>query len=249
MKTNNHQALLYDDNCPLCAAYTKAFVKTGLLHTENRIAFSTINIRHFPLDLNRARHEIPLVNLQTGEVKYGIDALAEILNQKLPFVKPVLSISWVHWIFRKLYSFISYNRKVIVAKPSFSKSCFDCSPDYSFRHRIALALFTLVCAGYLLQQVLHVYFPSIDAAWFYPGALAPVPLILNKTKQQAADIYVHSGITMLLSIIFFAFSLKIFTWLFTFSMPVVAVSLLAAAAVLFYQVKRRLQFYKNEMPA
>ncbi|MES2774331.1 MAG: DCC1-like thiol-disulfide oxidoreductase family protein [Bacteroidota bacterium] len=249
MKTKNRQALLYDDNCPLCAAYTTAFVKAGLLQKENRIAFSSINIRQFPLDTNRARHEIPLVDLETGEVKYGVDALAEILNQKLPFIKPVLSIRWVHWLFKKLYSFISYNRKIIVAKPSFAKGCFDCSPDYSFKHRVALAFFTSVLAGLMLLQLAGLYISSAYNPWFLAWFIIPLSLIFRKTKQQAADILVHSGITMLLSTIFLFFSLKIFSWLFTFSWPVMACSILVSAIIFFHQLKRRVLFHNNEYAA
>ncbi len=31
MKTLENQTLLYDEDCPLCQAYTSAFVKTGIL--------------------------------------------------------------------------------------------------------------------------------------------------------------------------------------------------------------------------
>ena len=246
MKTMSHQALLYDDNCPLCAAYTKVFIQTGLLEKQNRLAFSTINIQEFNMDINRARHEIPMVNLQTGTVVYGIDALAEILNQKIPFVKKLLGISWVHWFFKKWYSFISYNRKIIVAKPTFSKSCFDCSPDYSFKHRMALILFTTILSSYLLLQVASIYFSNIHREWFWGGVIIPLLLIIGKSKQQAADILVHSGITVLLSTIFFVFFAKIFSWLFTFSMLIMLLALAMASVVFIHQAIRRSRFYIKE---
>jgi len=52
--TENNKALFYDDNCPLCKAYTAAFVKGGLLKAKNRIAFSHVNIQQFHLDWNKA---------------------------------------------------------------------------------------------------------------------------------------------------------------------------------------------------
>ncbi|MEO7309774.1 MAG: DCC1-like thiol-disulfide oxidoreductase family protein [Chitinophagaceae bacterium] len=249
MKTENNLALLYDDNCPLCAAYTKAFIKTGLLSREKRLAFSTINIRDFEMDINRARHEIPLVNMKTGDVKYGVDALAEILNQRMPFVKPILCIGSVYWFFKKLYSFISYNRKIIVAKPSFSKSCFDCSPDYSFKHRIALVFFTWTATAFLLMQIGKTWFPPADIAWFFGWPIATLILSADKTQQQSADIWVHSGITMLLSTIIFSISLNFFSWLFTFSMPVIVVSCIISGLLFRQQISRRMQFYMNEFSA
>jgi predicted DCC family thiol-disulfide oxidoreductase YuxK len=77
-----NKALLYDDNCPLCKAYTNAFVQTGFLQQKNRIAFSEINTSQFDIDWKKARHEIPLIDRDTGQVLYGIDALVNILQQK-----------------------------------------------------------------------------------------------------------------------------------------------------------------------
>jgi len=249
MKTNDQQALLYDDNCPLCVAYTKAFVKTGLLQEENRIAFSAVDIGQFRLDSNRARHEIPFINLKTGEVKYGVDALAEILNRKLPFVKPIVNIRWVHWLLKKLYSFISYNRKIIVASPSVAKACFDCSPNYSFRHRLGLAFFTCFCSSYLVLHTAAIWFTAAHSSYSLWWLMAPALLIIRKTKQQAADILVHCGTTMLLSIILLKFFLKIFSWLFTSTLTVVLCSLLITAFVFLHQAKRRSRFYTNEYNA
>ncbi len=75
--TENNKALVYDDNCPLCKAYTAAFVKGGLLKAKNRIAFSHVNIQQFHLEWKKARNEIPLIDLKTGEVKYGVDLTTE----------------------------------------------------------------------------------------------------------------------------------------------------------------------------
>ena len=245
MKTNNHQALLYDDNCPLCAAYTKAFVKTGMLSNENRIAFSAINIQDFTIDANRARHEIPLVNTKTGEIKYGVDALAEILNQKFPFVKAALSVSPVRYFFKKLYSFISYNRKIIVASKPAAGYCFDCSPDYSFKHRIGLVLFTWLLVNLLLIRSAISYCTTVHPALFLLWMLLPIMLIIGKTKQQVADILVHSGITALLSIIIFSFSVKIFSWLFTSYNLFISVALLVTSGILLHQLVRRYRFYNR----
>ncbi len=246
MKTKNQQVLLYDDNCPLCAAYTKAFIKSGMLSKENRVAFSTINILEYPLNSKRARHEIPLVNLKTGEVKYGIDALAEILNRKIFFVKPVLRIAWIYWLFKKLYSFISYNRKIIVASPSCLKTCFDCSPDYSFKHRYALLLFTWVLSSFIQVQITYSYFLSVDSRWILLWPIIPILLAINKSKHAATDILVHSGITMLLSTIFFLFALQFFSMLFTFSWLVIAISLAITTTILAHQIWRRIQHHCHE---
>lgn len=37
------KVIIYDDGCPLCAAYTNAFVKTGMLAKEGRKNFNEID--------------------------------------------------------------------------------------------------------------------------------------------------------------------------------------------------------------
>lgn len=136
------KAIIYDDNCPLCKAYTTAFVQGGFLQNENRISFTEVNMQQFKIDWQKAKHEIPLVDLKTGEVKYGVDALAEILQQKIFFIKPILNIQLVNWFVKKLYKLISYNRKIIVASTPTASVNFDCTPDFNFFWRW---MFITVC--------------------------------------------------------------------------------------------------------
>ena len=134
MKTNS-KILIYDDDCPLCEAYSAAFVKTGLLNEEGRKSFSNIDADNFAwIDKSKCNNEIPLIDTQTKQVWYGIDALLEILSQKIPFIKFIGNIKPVKWFLQKLYRFISYNRKVIVAETS--KTNYDCSPDFNTRYRL-----------------------------------------------------------------------------------------------------------------
>lgn len=139
----NTKILIYDDDCPLCAAYTAAFVKTGLLNEEGRKSFSNIDGGNFAfVDKTKCHNEIPLIDTNTKQVWYGIDALLEILDQKIPFIKYIGNIKPVKWFLQKLYRFISYNRKVIVAQSSTTN--YDCSPDFNSRYRICfLAVFFL----------------------------------------------------------------------------------------------------------
>ena len=135
MKKNN-QILLYDDACPLCVAYTKGFVRAGLLEPENRKAFSvTDKIFLNKINIERGINEIPLIDPDNNKVYYGIDALLEILGRKIPFIKTVGNFKPIKWFLLKLYKFISYNRKVIVAAKPIQNG-FDCSPDFNVRYRL-----------------------------------------------------------------------------------------------------------------
>ena len=81
---NNDKVLIYDDACPLCVAYTSAFVKTGLLTAEGRKPFSDASpeLLHC-INWQRSKNEIPLFDPVSKKVWYGIDALLEILGQKM----------------------------------------------------------------------------------------------------------------------------------------------------------------------
>jgi predicted DCC family thiol-disulfide oxidoreductase YuxK len=136
--------LVYDDACPLCVAYTSAFVKTGLLTTQGRKPFSEASpeLLH-AINWQRSKNEIPLLDLKNNRILYGIDALLEILGSKCGLVKNIGMCKPVNWLLRKLYNFISYNRKVIVAAKT-PASKIDCTPSFNLFYRVAfMAVFLL----------------------------------------------------------------------------------------------------------
>ncbi|MEP7317453.1 MAG: DCC1-like thiol-disulfide oxidoreductase family protein [Panacibacter sp.] len=199
MNTDYNKALIYDANCPLCKAYTGAFVKGGLLKEENRISFSEVNMQQFHIDWHRAKHEIPLINLHTGEVKYGVDALADILQQKFLFINALLKIRVLNYFFRKLYKLVSYNRKIIVAAKTPQTSGIDCTPDYSFVWRWLLIIVCYSISNFfIVTSVARLFgFYNIDLSpwlilWWM---LAPVAISMVYSKITATDIHAHVSVT------------------------------------------------------
>lgn len=137
MKKSNY-VMIYDDQCPLCNAYTSGFVKAGLLQKNNRIPFSSAGDDLMnTINISKAVNEIPLVDTDDHKVYYGIDALLQVLGQKMPLIKTICNIKPIKWFLLKLYKLISYNRKVIVAKRCGSGD-FDCSPAFSTKYRLLL---------------------------------------------------------------------------------------------------------------
>lgn len=131
----NKKTLIYDDACPICAWYTGAFVKTGLLEKEGRKAFSDISPELLQcINAQRGANEIPLIDHETNQVLYGIDALVAIIGQRCPFVRVLGKKEWVKYPLKRLYNFISYNRKVIVAR-KVKGGKIDCSPDFNVFYR------------------------------------------------------------------------------------------------------------------
>lgn len=154
MKSNT-KTLVYDDACPLCVWYTGAFVKTGLLDAEERKAFSAASpeLLH-DINWQRSKNEIPLLDTTTHQVLYGIDALLEILAQRCPWVKTIGTWEPIHWFLKRLYSFISYNRKVIVAKKA-AAGTIDCTPAFNVFYRLLFMSVFLVFNTLMLFPIHH----------------------------------------------------------------------------------------------
>lgn len=144
MKTLNNQTLLYDEDCPLCQAYTSAFIKTGMLDENGRMPYSSLSETNIPyLDEKRAANEIALVDHANKTVTYGIDSLLKVLGNSIPLISTIGNIRFVKYLLKKLYSFISYNRKVIIPGRK-KENGFACEPAFNVRYRFAFILFALI---------------------------------------------------------------------------------------------------------
>lgn len=138
--TDDRPAFLFDDCCPLCRSYTAAFSMVGW---TGRQPFSAIDAATFDqLDFDRARHQIPLVDLETGSVRYGLDGILGVAGERIPLAKPVLASPILRRPLDALYWLITYNRRHIVAAPPPPRGRIDCAPD----HRPA-AVATYVVGG------------------------------------------------------------------------------------------------------
>ena len=151
MKTLSNHTILYDSECPMCKVYTHAFTATGMLDTEGRAPYQEMPAFACPLvDRQRAVNEIALVNKETGEVSYGIDSLFKVIAHSFPFLRPLFSFRPFAWLMRKLYAFVSYNRKVIIPAQKISESSLQ--PAFRLRYRIAYLLFATGVAGLILTN-------------------------------------------------------------------------------------------------
>lgn len=245
MKTDYNKALIYDGNCPLCKAYTSAFVKGGFLRKENRISFSEVNIHQFNIDWHKAKHEIPLINLATGEVKYGVDALADILRQKFSLIDTLLKVRVLNCFARNLYKLISYNRKVIVAAQEQQSGQVDCTPDYSFFWRwlliitcYSLANFSIITSTAFLFQINKISLtPFVSACWM----LLPLLTSMFCSKKMATEIHAHASVTATITgfllIITSCFAKYFYTtpWIFYLILSIISV-------ITLLQCKRRYSY-------
>lgn len=134
-KNLDSKVIVYDDVCPLCKAYTSGFVRAGWLRPENRIGFAEAPEELIgQIDIDRARHEIPLYDRITGETLYGKEALFFILGEAIPIFRPLFRMRLFRAFIFCLYQIITYNRRIIANSRPPAKG-FDCAPDFNAFYR------------------------------------------------------------------------------------------------------------------
>lgn len=154
MRTLEHQTLLYDEDCPLCSLYTTGFVKSGMLDQNGRKSYCKLSEEEQRfVDLERAPNEIALIDNKTKTVTYGVDSLLKVIGHSFPWIEKIGTAKPVHFILKKLYSFVSYNRKVIIPGAVKEENKLQCSPDFNYKYRFifigfALTITTFVLYGY-----------------------------------------------------------------------------------------------------
>jgi predicted DCC family thiol-disulfide oxidoreductase YuxK len=239
-----NKAMIYDDNCPLCQAYTSAFVRTGFLKKENRVAFSQINDTGVLIDWNRARHEIPLIDMDTKKVLYGIDALSAVLQQKFSCVPKLLAIKPVNWFVRKLYKLVSYNRRIIVSPVHTIAGTFDCRPDFNKKYRVLLFIVLLLLSNLFLiafVQLINAPFSIYYFAWMAPALL--FLLITGQVKRW--DGLAQYGLVSVIGsflVLITGLTQKIF---FAGHPGVLYCGLVLSSIITIQQIIRRIQFNKQ----
>jgi predicted DCC family thiol-disulfide oxidoreductase YuxK len=183
MKTLTKHVIIYDDECPLCDLYTGGFVKSGMLDECGRKPFSGLDPKIEQLiDRKRACNEIALVNKEDGRVLYGTQSLFEIIGHSFPIFKPLFRLrAFVH-VTNILYSFISYNRKVIIPGKVFEAKT-SCVPDYNYKYRWAF----IIMGCLFTAAVLNVYSAFV-------GTLVPVGTISRELAICAGQIVFQAAV-------------------------------------------------------
>lgn len=151
MKTLSHHTLIYDNECPMCNLYSKGFTKLGMLDENGREAFTDLSCENKQIiDFNRAKNEIALINHQDNKVSYGLDSLLIIIANSFPILAKLARVNPLYWFFKKLYSFVSYNRKQIIpsSNPNIESACI---PDFNLKYRLAYIAFVVLFSAYILS--------------------------------------------------------------------------------------------------
>ncbi|MES2519567.1 MAG: DUF393 domain-containing protein [Bacteroidota bacterium] len=150
MKTLQNYKLLIDADCPMCRLYGNAFEAKGLIERGTCSPYQTIDLSIANLlDMNLAKNEIAFVNTENNEVVYGIEAFKVILSNSFPRLETILNLKPIDWLGRKLYRFISTNRKVIIPAKSSGN---DCTPTLNVKYRVAYILFVAIFSSLIIYN-------------------------------------------------------------------------------------------------
>lgn len=150
MRTLNNYKLIIDKDCPMCQLYGGAFEKTGMIEQGTCSPYQTIDVAVAnQIDMNKARNEIAFYDTRTQKTFYGLDSLVYIIVHNLPFLKPILKNTIVDFLLRKLYKFISFNRKII-APSSQQPNERACVPDLNLKYRFLYMAFVVIASSTVL---------------------------------------------------------------------------------------------------
>jgi hypothetical protein len=215
MKALNHKIIIYDDVCPLCKAYTDGFVQIGWLLPEHRLGFSNAP-KHIldNIDINRARHEIPLYDTETCETLYGKEALFFIFGEAFPLLKPLFGFSFFRAIIFSLYQIITYNRRIIAGSKT-PQTGFDCAPDFNTFYRwlyIALmAFFSFIIFNNNIQTI-----DIVNVTWIIIFLIGILRGLFFEGFKEKTTYFGHlATVVFIAHIIIAIFGTNVFTFIIT----------------------------------
>lgn len=133
--------IIYDESCPMCDVYTKGMVAFDGSGTISRVGNNhlTDNAIVSRLDPKRAKHELPMVDLDGGETLYGVDTWVYAFGRGNELTRWGLSLNWLRLMLQTLYAFISYNRRIIFPPAPGRWDLFDFAPEFRPGYRLAFA--------------------------------------------------------------------------------------------------------------
>jgi len=150
MKTLKNHIILYDAECPICTRYTKALTDRGMIDKNGWTSYQEMPAEVCPVvDRQKAVNEIALVDVETGEVNYGIKSLFKVFGNSYPIFKPLFSFSPFVWLMSKAYAFFSFNRRVIIPSRSYYQGP---QPAFRIGYRLAYLLLSWIAVGFILTH-------------------------------------------------------------------------------------------------
>jgi len=146
----NHKLLL-DNTCPMCTIYGNCFIRLAYVDKTTLSSYQHIEEEYSEhIDMELAQSKIALYDTESRSSLYGIDAILHIIEIKHKYIAQILRLPMIYWILEILYSFISYNRKIIV-RPSLALNGRNCNPPLIHGYRWAYLVITALLTGLILK--------------------------------------------------------------------------------------------------
>ncbi len=178
MNTLQNHVLLYDEDCPLCQWYSNIFIKNKLLDSNGRESYiEAVEQNKYPINPVTAQNKIALVNTQTHEVFYGADSMVKILGNSFPIIETLYKLPPINWFIKGLYSFVSFNRKIVI--PADCNKLSTCSPTRSVFWRTYFILFFTLLNSYIFNALTSACLPFHASYLKYFIILFTLQLILS----------------------------------------------------------------------
>jgi len=201
MKTLTNHLLLFDAECPVCDAYSRALVKKGIIANNGRKSYQQETAADAcPLvDRQRAVDQIALINLETGEVSYGAGSILRLYAAEYPLLKKLIAFAPFMWLINKIYAFLFFNRRVIIPPGGV---LYGLQPTFKLHYRVAYLAFTwfitsliltkyaslladivpfggnlreyFICGGQIIFQGIVVSFIAKEKKWDYLGNMMTI---------------------------------------------------------------------------
>ena len=250
MKTLEHHTLLYDEDCPLCQVYTSGFIKTGMLDQNGRQAYNSISDQDQSfIDIARASNEIALVDTKNKTVIYGIDSLLKVIGYRFPIIEKIGTFKPINTFLRKLYSFISYNRKVIIPSPENKSDTLQCLPSFNVKYRLFYILFstivTMFTLFYFSKNISTLPHGSLMREGFITiGQLVFQGLLIYTLDKKTILNYFGNLMTISLMGSLMLLPLLIINWMFQISETIFLIGFGITVLMMFLEHFRRVKLLK-----
>jgi hypothetical protein len=143
--------IIYDNHCGICSTGAKAFTRLGVLNDEATMKLSDVEKNALACNVNpqQACDEMAVVNKQTSDVSYGVDAYALLVAERSPFFGKVFQNKWIKKMLRPCYKFIASNRRIVAPLKTGAEIC---QPRLHKGHRLLLIVFMAVFSAVITFQ-------------------------------------------------------------------------------------------------
>lgn len=196
--------IIYDESCPMCRLYTKGLVAADGSGCLNRLSNNQLTDKLLlsRIDQQRARHEIPMIDLDGGETRYGVDTWTYALGQHNSLIDRVLSLKWLRRFLQKLYAFISYNRRIIITSAPSRWNLLDLEPDFRASYRLTFILVVFSLVGLLFYTLNPpVWIPAVMGLVIGQLSITCLHLLIFRAEnfpQAMLDYGGHLGMSLLI---------------------------------------------------